>query len=308
VGEGWERGTATALIGGRAVETHFGGSFGSSATVKANATVPALDGDRTFAVVLEFPPPPAALNLAKRESVESWLVRVRDTPQIDVLVDTDAFGAAEPYRAVTDSIPAGGSTVVVALAGLFLVFCGPLGCWCCIAELREDKEGEDRFAARRDANKHSDDHLTQRLKQEKGEAAAADDVVIIVAAADHNHGVSLPRVDQPTKCKGSSCSSDAECEDGETTEELTSGDDSSATESTGNAAAAAKCVVCWQRESEVALVPCGHMGFCDACAHKLDACPICWNLITERLTVFNVTTGGDASATDVCKREDRPAV
>ena len=62
----------------------------------------------------------------------------------------------------------------------------------------------------------------------------------------------------------------------------------------------AMCVECWQREAKVALVPCGHKGFCYDCARKLGSCPVCLKLIENLLVVLAVPTRYDAAAVAKC--------
>lgn len=42
------------------------------------------------------------------------------------------------------------------------------------------------------------------------------------------------------------------------------------------------CILCVDLPSEVTLKPCQHSGFCQACALKLESCPICRAIIRER--------------------------
>lgn len=45
------------------------------------------------------------------------------------------------------------------------------------------------------------------------------------------------------------------------------------------------CVVCMQRPRTVALLPCGHFGFCSTCAAASTACPLCRQRVSARQTI-----------------------
>ena len=46
------------------------------------------------------------------------------------------------------------------------------------------------------------------------------------------------------------------------------------------------CVVCCDARSCVVLRPCKHLCMCDACAEKVETCPICRTKIEEREQIF----------------------
>lgn len=46
------------------------------------------------------------------------------------------------------------------------------------------------------------------------------------------------------------------------------------------------CIVCMDNTRDTLLLPCSHLHFCVRCAEKLERCPLCKVIITERKTVF----------------------
>eukprot|EP00050_Salpingoeca_kvevrii_P014368 m.35421 g.35421 ORF g.35421 m.35421 type:complete len:540 (+) comp5719_c0_seq1:2319-3938(+) len=48
------------------------------------------------------------------------------------------------------------------------------------------------------------------------------------------------------------------------------------------------CKICFDELADIAFVPCGHLGFCEACCEILDLCPICREKITQQLKIFRV--------------------
>jgi len=46
------------------------------------------------------------------------------------------------------------------------------------------------------------------------------------------------------------------------------------------------CVVCMDKESTHALIPCGHKSYCPECANKLEMCALCRQTVTGNLRVF----------------------
>jgi len=46
------------------------------------------------------------------------------------------------------------------------------------------------------------------------------------------------------------------------------------------------CIVCMDKESTHALIPCGHKSYCPECAHKLETCALCRQTVTGHLRVF----------------------
>ena len=48
-----------------------------------------------------------------------------------------------------------------------------------------------------------------------------------------------------------------------------------------------ECVVCMNHPKEVVLIPCAHRCMCASCANRVDRCPICRQVIDQRLQVFD---------------------
>lgn len=48
------------------------------------------------------------------------------------------------------------------------------------------------------------------------------------------------------------------------------------------------CTICMDGQSNMTFVPCGHVAACEACASKVQICPICRQTITSRLKLFFV--------------------
>jgi len=46
------------------------------------------------------------------------------------------------------------------------------------------------------------------------------------------------------------------------------------------------CILCVDKESTHALIPCGHKSYCPECAHKLETCALCRQTVTGHLRVF----------------------
>ena len=47
-----------------------------------------------------------------------------------------------------------------------------------------------------------------------------------------------------------------------------------------------KCVVCLDRQKNVAFIACGHMCCCQQCSATVHCCPVCRSDITQRTTIF----------------------
>ena len=47
-----------------------------------------------------------------------------------------------------------------------------------------------------------------------------------------------------------------------------------------------ECVVCLERQAQVAVIPCGHVCLCAECAQQQGLCPICRSHICGRLRLF----------------------
>mmetsp|Transcript_19780 Transcript_19780/g.42790 ORF Transcript_19780/g.42790 Transcript_19780/m.42790 type:complete len:133 (-) Transcript_19780:24-422(-) len=48
----------------------------------------------------------------------------------------------------------------------------------------------------------------------------------------------------------------------------------------------ADCVVCMERKRQVVFAPCGHLVVCLSCGQGLHACPICRQVMSDRIQVF----------------------
>ena len=48
-----------------------------------------------------------------------------------------------------------------------------------------------------------------------------------------------------------------------------------------------ECTVCMDGQSCVVLVPCGHQGFCVACANDIHVCPLCRAPVTRHIKIAN---------------------
>jgi hypothetical protein len=48
------------------------------------------------------------------------------------------------------------------------------------------------------------------------------------------------------------------------------------------------CRVCFERDIAVVLIPCRHRILCSVCSEKCKHCPVCRNIIVERMPVFDV--------------------
>lgn len=48
-----------------------------------------------------------------------------------------------------------------------------------------------------------------------------------------------------------------------------------------------RCLVCMEKEREVAFIPCGHRACCQKCAGNLSVCPLCRARIDHRLRTFD---------------------
>ena len=46
------------------------------------------------------------------------------------------------------------------------------------------------------------------------------------------------------------------------------------------------CIVCQSAPKNMAFIPCGHQGCCDACAARVQHCPLCRVGITGRLRLY----------------------
>ena len=51
-------------------------------------------------------------------------------------------------------------------------------------------------------------------------------------------------------------------------------------------ATARACVICLDADPDTALIPCGHLQTCYACAAAVHRCPICRKRIETRLKIF----------------------
>ena len=47
-----------------------------------------------------------------------------------------------------------------------------------------------------------------------------------------------------------------------------------------------KCKVCWEKQVQTVLVPCGHSCACWECGLKLQTCPLCRAAVNSRMRVF----------------------
>mmetsp|Transcript_13443 Transcript_13443/g.40569 ORF Transcript_13443/g.40569 Transcript_13443/m.40569 type:complete len:313 (-) Transcript_13443:103-1041(-) len=52
-------------------------------------------------------------------------------------------------------------------------------------------------------------------------------------------------------------------------------------------ASPAECILCYDRPTTHALIPCGHQHFCEECASMLDRCPVCRASCTATLRVYS---------------------
>lgn len=135
--QGWARGKAN-VVDPDATTTNF--ESRSRATVKANVIIPELGANRTFAVVLTYPGPPAALNWKSKEEVKTWVTFVHTTPDVQVFVDTSSN--SEPYIAVTENVSVDIPILFLVLSIAYYVFCMPIGIWWLIKECRSGEEDD----------------------------------------------------------------------------------------------------------------------------------------------------------------------
>lgn len=70
------------------------------------------------------------------------------------------------------------------------------------------------------------------------------------------------------------------------TKELLRREMAKANDKPGDATADSECIVCLSRLREVAF-GCGHLCVCTDCAHSVDACPVCRELVVERRRIFS---------------------
>jgi len=53
------------------------------------------------------------------------------------------------------------------------------------------------------------------------------------------------------------------------------------------------CTICYERNINVVLAPCGHENVCKVCAEQLDACPHCRKNIEKIISVYHLTASSD---------------
>ena len=58
-------------------------------------------------------------------------------------------------------------------------------------------------------------------------------------------------------------------------------------ESKGSSARAEGCVICMERASDFAIVPCGHRCLCQICSRNLTKCPVCRTYVQGVLKIFD---------------------
>jgi len=53
---------------------------------------------------------------------------------------------------------------------------------------------------------------------------------------------------------------------------------------------AKKCLICWEHDISMVVVPCGHLCFCEECCkqYQKDTCPVCRNPITNIIKTYQI--------------------
>ncbi|CAF0765393.1 unnamed protein product [Didymodactylos carnosus] len=55
-----------------------------------------------------------------------------------------------------------------------------------------------------------------------------------------------------------------------------------------NVASDGICSICWERKSNCAFIPCGHVTTCEQCSNDVDKCPVCRATIQQKQKLYIV--------------------